>query len=462
MSAAPGVPSAPGAPPAPSAPGDLGSYVDELVQRSSARLHGDEVLLANFSAEDADFIRFNNGAVRQAGSVRQRAIGLELVAGARHTRASQQLTGELAVDEARLADALDELRQQRAVVPDDPYLSFNTEVAHSSRIGRNELPDADTAMAEVRSAARGRDLVGIYAAGTTYRGFANSLGQRNWYEVSTFGFDWSFHLRADKAAKNSYAGFAWSSDEFARKVQWSARQLEVLDRPPLDLAPGRYRALLAPAAVVELTDLLGWGGFGLRSHRTKQTPLLRMVTEGATFHPDLNVAEDTAGGVAANFQAQGFAKPDEVVLIDGGRYGECLVSPRSAQEYGVATNGASDWEAPESIAVAPGTLPTDRALAELDTGLYIGNLWYLNYSDRAACRTTGMTRFATFWVERGEIVAPVNVLRFDDSLFGVLGDRLLGLTDRAEVVLDPTSYGARSTSSTRVPGALVDDMVFTL
>ena len=60
-------------------------------------------------------------------------------------------------------------------------------------------------------------------------------------------------------------------------------------------------------------------------------------------------------------------------------------------------------------------------LAALGTGLYIGNLWYLNYSDRPAGRMTGMTRFATFWVEGGRIVAPVTPLRFDDTLYRMLG-----------------------------------------
>lgn len=40
-------------------------------------------------------------------------------------------------------------------------------------------------------------------------------------------------------------------------------------------------------------------------------------------------------------------------------------------------------------------------------------LWYLNFSDRPGGRITGMTRFASFWVEDGRIVAPLNVMRFD-------------------------------------------------
>ena len=66
-----------------------------------------------------------------------------------------------------------------------------------------------------------------------------------------------------------------------------------------------------------------------------------------------------------------------------------------------------------------------------------------------------MTRFATFWVEDGELAAPVSVLRFDDTLYRLFGDRLEALTDRAELILDSSTYERRSTASIRVPGALV-------
>ena len=102
------------------------------------------------------------------------------------------------------------------------------------------------------------------------------------------------------------------------------------------------------------------------------------------------------------------------------------------------------------------------ALAALDTGLYIGNLWYLNFSDRPACRVTGMTRFASFWVDKGKIVAPVNVMRFDDSMFRVLGDRLVGLTAERDLVVNGETYRSRSVRSMRLPGAVVSEMAFTL
>ncbi len=112
--------------------------------------------------------------------------------------------------------------------------------------------------------------------------------------------------------------------------------------------------------------------------------------------------------------------------------------------------------------MAAGTLVQKDALDALGTGLAIGNLHYLNYSDRPACRMTGMTRFATFWVENGKIVAPVDVLRFDDTVYRMLGTNLEALTAETELLLDAGTYGCRKLSSLRLPGALVAEMAFTL
>ena len=54
------------------------------------------------------------------------------------------------------------------------------------------------------------------------------------------------------------------------------------------------------------------------------------------------------------------------------------------------------------------------------------------------------------------------MVRFDDSLFRVLGDKLIGLTQEREMLIDTDSYGGRSTASARLPGALVKDFMFVL
>jgi predicted Zn-dependent protease len=73
-----------------------------------------------------------------------------------------------------------------------------------------------------------------------------------------------------------------------------------------------------------------------------------------------------------------------------------------------------------------------------------------------------MTRFATFWVDEGKIVAPVNVMRFDDTLYRMLGDNLETLTTERDLLLESNTYGSRVLASVTLPGALLSEMSFTL
>ena len=73
-----------------------------------------------------------------------------------------------------------------------------------------------------------------------------------------------------------------------------------------------------------------------------------------------------------------------------------------------------------------------------------------------------MTRFATLWVEDGEVVAPLDVMRFDETLYRMFGSCLLGLTAERDLLLDSDTYFRRSSGSMRLPGALVEDFTFTL
>ena len=234
------------------------------------------------------------------------------------------------------------------------------------------------------------------------------------------------------------SGFAWDARAFAAKMDDARAQLAHIARPAKTLAPGKYRAYLTPAAMEDIAvDAVLGRILGARARDEAEQPLAdagRRRRRGA-LDPRVTIAEATADGVAPAFQGEGFVRPARVPLIEAGRLVGSLVSPRTAREFALEANGANGGEAPESLAMAGGTLAASDALAALGTGLFIGNLHYLNYSDRPACRMTGMTRFATFWVEDGEIVAPVNVLRFDDTIFRMLGANLEALTAETELML---------------------------
>ncbi len=431
-----------------------------LVQRLSQELVGQEVLLGSLAGEVSDFVRLNHNRVRQAGTVRQYTLQLDLIEGQRHACGECDLSGDDKADALRLARLLGLLREQRAQLPEDPHLLYATEAHEIVRQPAHEVIASEQALEQLIRSAGDLDLVGIWASGTIVHGFASSLGHCDWHETASFNLDWSCYLAADKAVKLGYAGQSWDPQVLERKLDAAREQIEVLARPARTLTPGGYRTYLAPRALEEILGMMSWGGFGLKSHRTAQTPLLKMVRDGWNLHPSFTLIENHAGGLTPPFTDRGFRKPAAVTLIENGRYRDCLVSPRSAREYGAEVNCAG--EIPESLDLAGGDIAPDEILAALDTGIYVNALWYCNFSDRNHCRITGMTRFACFWVENGAIVAPIGVMRFDDSVYRMLGSELQGFTRERELLVDPGTYQQRTTASARLPGALIGDFRLTL
>ena len=413
-------------------------------------------------AESSDFIRFNRAAVRQATQVEQAHATVALTQGQRRAEGRVTLTGQLDADVATLRRELDTLRALLPDVAEDPWLLLPEAPARSERHEHGELPSAAQMVGCVSEAARGLDFVGFHAAGPVLRAFADSQGTRHWHHVESFHTEWCLYHAADKAVKSSYAGSQWRDAEFARRVAEGAQRLALIARTARQLAPGEYRTWLAPAAMAELLATLGWGGFGLKARRTGTSTLMRLAQRDAALSPQFNLFEHTAQGSAPGFTVEGFARPARVGLIEQGLATGTLANARSAREYGAPANGANAEEMPESLSLQPGTLAEGRAMQSLGTGLWVSNLWYLNYSDRQACRMTGMTRFACLWVENGEPMAPVAVMRFDDSFLRMFGEGLVGLSDRAELIADGDTYAERRLASTSTPGALIQGWRLTL
>lgn len=433
-----------------------------LADHLENRIQGGEAFTLGFHAEQSDFVRLNHGRIRQPGFVEQSNATLRLLEDGRQASVTLTLTG--APDEDRkLADAaVESLRSALPHLPPDPHLLVNETDSQTREVGPSGVAPASEIVDAFLGAVEGLDAVGILARGPVARGFASSWGQRAWTQRESFNLDWSLVHSADRAVKQNLAGESFDGASLREAVDEGRARLSLLARPPRTLSPGKVRAWLAPAALQEIWSLVSWGGFSEAARRTRQTPLQMLHDGTERLSPLLTVTEDVSAGVAPGFQGDGFLRPSVVTLVRDGLPGDCLAAPRTAQEYGVPTNGASGSEHPVALTVAPGTLADADILDALGTGVWVSNLWYLNYSDRPKCRLTGMTRFACFWVENGEIVAPINVMRFDDTVWDLLGGGLEALGRRVPLSLDNSTYGQRAMGSTATPGALVSALSFTL
>lgn len=441
--------------------GAIESHFDELTRGVAALCGPETVWTFALQAESSDFVRFNHAAIRQPGHVQQAQATLRLVEGRRHAARAVALSGQPGDDLERLGAALDGLRALLPALPEDPYLALDTGARRSRRVERSASLDAYAITRDIVAAAEGTDLVGMLTSGPLMTGFASSHGTRHWHEIDCFEFGFSLHLRADKAVKSIYAGRRWETDAFAARLDAARHALALLQQPARRLAPGRYRTYLAPAAVADLLGVLQWGGFSAKEQYTKRSSLQRLVNGDTALHPGFNLSDDLSTGIAPGFDGYGFLRATPLPLVERGRHANAIVSARTGAEYGIAHTGADD-EYAVALALAGGDLAAADAARAVGDGLYINNLWYLNYSDRSNARVTGMTRFATLWIENGRPVAPCEVMRFDDSVFSLFGDALEALTREREVIGAGSSYGFRSTGTTLAPGALLGSLALTL
>jgi predicted Zn-dependent protease len=310
--------------------------------------------------------------------------------------------------------------------------------------------------------AAGAEFVGIHSQGPVCRGAASSAGARHWFATETFILDYSAYLSSGKAVKASYAGREWDPSEYRSRLARARDSLEALGKPAKAIEPGDYRAFLEPDALAEFIEFFSWYGLSERSIREGESAFVALREGRASFSPLFTLSQDFGLGAEPRFNELGELAPERLELIGSGRLASTLVSARSEKQYGTASNAAPEGEELRSASIAPGEIDGERALEALGTGLYVPNLHYLNWSDVAGARITGMTRFACLWVEGGKAVAPIKDLQFDDSLYRILGDKLEALTSRASLVADPSTYERRALGGSLLPGILVDGLTFTL
>ena len=437
------------------------AHFNAVAKHILAGLDADEALTINLTAEETLFVRFNANRVRQNTDVEQISLSLSLQTHGRTVEKSRSLSGDLDSDRGAMMRLLVSCRDEALSLPIDPNQVPIANNGSSNEEFAGVLLTPDEVVAAIVAPAEGCDLAGLYAGGVSIRGNRNSKGQNHWFSTVTFFLDYSIYNGA-KAAKGCYAGSIWSTAEWAANLHRTKALLALLDKPQQDVKPGSYRTYLAPRAFSDLLGMLNWNALSASAWKQGRSPFKKLAEHEATLSPLLNVEENFAMGLTPRFNSLGEVSETRVPLIGAGELKNLLVSSRTAKEYAMVGNGACAEESPRAMDVSAGTLDEKDILAALGTGLYLSNLHYLNWSDPVSARVTGMTRYACFWVEDGEIKGPIKDLRWDESLYGALGSKLLALTSYTEIDPAVDTYFQRSLGGSRTPGALIEGFTFTL
>jgi predicted Zn-dependent protease len=425
-------------------------------------LISDEELSINLSAEETLFARYSRAKVRQVTEVHQGYVNLNFIKGNTSQTIQLRFTGDIEEDTKLAYQKIKCAREYAQVLAEDPYLvrpqnygSSTSESVHGE-LSNEEMMNA------VADVASNVDLAGILTSGFVVRASMNSKGQKHWFKTQSFHLDYSLYNTRQKAVKSLYAGTHFHFEELLKNMQDSKTKLQLLDREVEKMPRGEYRIYLSPSAVSELMGTLSWGGVSMSAHKRGQGSLKDLWEGKRKLSPLFSLTEDFSINMSARFNDQGEVAPDSLPLIQNGEFKNFLTSTRTSNEFKIPTNFASDWESMRSPKISNGTILEEDILKNIGNGLYISDLHYLNWSDRETARITGMTRYACFKVVNGELVSPIEDLRFDESYYHIFGEGLLGLTNHTHLIPNTGSYFEREIGGMEVPGIVVDQFKFTL
>lgn len=424
------------------------------------KIHPSEVLKLNLTAEESLFIRFNNNKVRQSTQVEQIKIQLELISDSRTSSYTFSMT--LTEKDFQLADqTLSHLRNEVIQLDPDPHIVVPTDINESYTYYKCTKKIPDNLIELITQAGEGQDLTGFWASGPQITASYNSKGSRHFFATDTFFFDYSLFWN-EKAVKGCYAGRDFDFKELKKNISDSTTYLQAMKNQTQTIQKGNYRVYLAPAAVSEIIGLLNWGAFSQDNYQRGSSPLTKIVKGQVNFSELVSIQENFSLGMHPRFNSNGEVCAEQISIIKNGKYVNLLTSSRTAKEFSVSSNQAESNETARSLEISCGDLPDDEILKTLGTGFYLSNLHYLNWSDRTNARITGMTRYACLWVENGVIKGPIQDLRFDVSLFDILGKNLERISQTQVVIPYTSTYNNRTIGGEKLPGLLIKDFSFTL
>ena len=157
----------------------------------------------------------------ETGLVDDADLGLKFIANNRTVRGGFTVSGNLDIDVARGKSEIARMRLEAQEIPEDPFVVFPENAGSSHEIKTaNSLP-FENAVDALMPAMSGVDFVGIWANGRIFRGNANNLGQKHWFETESFSLDYSLVTPEHQMVKGSFAGGDWNQNEYESYVKRS-------------------------------------------------------------------------------------------------------------------------------------------------------------------------------------------------------------------------------------------------
>jgi predicted Zn-dependent protease len=233
-----------------------------------------------------------------------------------------------------------------------------------------------------------------------------------------------------------------------------------LNQEPQELPPGSYPTVLEEIAVADLLRFLALWGLSAQA-----------VQEGRSFaagRMDQRVCGESfflwddaldSRGLALPFDAEG-VPCQRLNLIEQGILRGLAYDSRTAAKEGRSSTGhapsplrefGSSWPVPSHLLVAPGDMPRDQLISEIERGVLVTRFHYTHCPDPQKLVVTGTTRDGTYLIEDGRIVGALRNLRFTESALDVFS-KIEAMSSAPELHRDWWSSAAHYVPAMRIRG----------
>ena len=426
-----------------------------------------EGLTIYMEGENSQYFRFNDSKIRQTGIIEDYNVTLSLYHGKKSLQATTTISSDIDYSVKNLISEINGLRAPLSLIPENNFTAFPEKFDSLEVYREGDLPDREEILDILMGIIDSKNLTGVWTSGKIFRASSTSKGTHHWFEKDSFIFDFSLIDAKENMIKILYPGSDWNKDDFVEAFDDASKRLQLMDKPKLELKPGKYRVWFEPHAVADFVDMLNWNGVSEASLRNGSSCLLKMRKDNIKLSEKFSLDESFDRKSTASFNSRSEVSGN-VSLIKHGILKNTLINSKTALEYGLNSNYAEDvnsWGMGEYLR-APfmhgGDIKLNERFEKLGTGIFISNIHYLNWSDNLGGRITGLTRYACYWVQDGKMIAPIKTMRFDDSFYNFFGDNLeaVGETVLSRPVIE--TYDGRNPGETTCPGILVNDFELTL
>ncbi len=413
------------------------------------------------AASSAALTRFANNRIHQNVASQDVGVPVRAVIGRRVGVASTNRTDGASLA-ACAASAVDAARISPED-PDFPGLPAPLPVVTPDRVapgslayGARERADAAGAII-AQSSARGLTAAGTVSVTAQTIAVANSLGVDSAMASTS--------CRATVLSMGPDTGSGWAS--FAGRdasllapesLGGQAADLAQRSARPQALEPGEYEVVLAPEAVADIVQFLGWYGGSAKAVEEGRSFMTGHLGE-RLMSPVVTITDDALSqwALGLTFDFEGMPKT-RVALVEGGVAGTPVTDSYWSAKTGRPNTGHAlpapnaMGPIPLDLEMAAGDSTADSLIASVKRGVYVTRFHYVNIEDPVRATLTGMTRDGTFLIEDGRLTSPLRNLRFTQSAVEALS-HVAGAS--AERVLVGEEAG------TLVPYLLLERFAFT-